>query len=44
MNSVGMPTPTLRTLHQLQAAKLVLRNWLRNPDYLEAVNQLQGMF
>jgi uncharacterized protein (DUF2336 family) len=27
-----------------KTAKLVLRNWLRNPDYLEAVNQLQGNF
>jgi uncharacterized protein (DUF2336 family) len=27
-----------------KTAKLVLRNWLRNPDYLEAVNQLQGKF
>ncbi len=27
-----------------KTARLVLRNWLRNPDYLEAVNQLKGMF
>ena len=27
-----------------KTAKLVLRNWLRNPDYLEAVNLIQGNF
>lgn len=27
-----------------KTARLVLRNWLRNPNYLEAINQLQGNF